>query len=59
MILALSAIVAQAADPIEEKADKRFDELLAKAKADPSRTNWKALRHAFSETSYYRPYEVG
>ncbi len=40
---------ASKADP-----DKRFDELLANAKADPSRTNWKTLRIAFTETSRYR-----
>ena len=60
-IVGLATLLARAADPppVDAKAEAHFDELLAKAKADPSRTNWKALRHAYSATARYHPYDIG
>jgi hypothetical protein len=37
-------------------ADQKFDELLAAAQKDPAKADWKAVRHAFAETSHYEPY---
>ncbi len=37
-------------------ADQKFDALLVAARKDPAKADWKALRHAFAETSHYQPY---
>ncbi|MEI6462780.1 MAG: hypothetical protein WCO33_03905, partial [bacterium] len=44
--------------PAQKKADRRFDDLLAAAKKDPKKTDWKALRRAFADTSHYDPYNL-
>jgi hypothetical protein len=56
-VVGLATLLARADDP--PTADAIFDGLLARAKADPSRTNWKALRHAYAATPRYHPYDVG
>jgi hypothetical protein len=38
--------------------DQKFEALLVSAQKDPKKADWKALRHAFSETSQYEPYNV-
>ena len=38
--------------------DQKFEELLVAAQKDPKKTDWKALRHAFAETSHYQPYNA-
>lgn len=59
MVLGLSMSVNSALaaddDPAQKKADQRFAELLASAKRDPKKTDWKALRNAFAATSQYNP----
>jgi hypothetical protein len=48
----------------QEKPDKgnqarqRFEKLLAGAKKQPGKADWKALRHAFAETDEYSPYDL-
>ena len=49
---------AAAPPPAREAADRKFEGLLAAARADPGKADWKALRRAFSETSHYDPYGV-
>ncbi|MDB5350333.1 MAG: hypothetical protein JWN86_1580 [Planctomycetota bacterium] len=39
-----------------EKAEKTFATMLATAKQDPEKADWKALRHGFTETKAYKPY---
>jgi Domain of unknown function (DUF4919) len=51
-----SAGPAQAQTGAASEADRHFEELLAAAKKEPEKTEWKALRHAFAETSLYHPY---
>ncbi len=36
--------------------DQHFEALLAAAQKEPAKADWKALRHAFAETSRYEPY---
>jgi hypothetical protein len=36
--------------------DEKFEALLASALKEPAKAHWKALRHAFAETSRYEPY---
>jgi Domain of unknown function (DUF4919) len=38
--------------------DQKFEALLVAAQKDPQKADWKALRHAFSETSHYEPYNI-
>jgi hypothetical protein len=62
MAIGLAAIVlgfspsapAQEGGPSE--ADRRFDEMLAAAKAEPEKADWQALRRAFAASSRYHPY---
>ena len=49
---------AQEAPTATEKADRAFADLLSAAKKDPEKADWKALRHAFAETSRYHPYNI-
>jgi hypothetical protein len=39
-------------------SDRRFESLLSAALKAPAKTDWKALRKAFSETSMYNPYNA-
>jgi hypothetical protein len=45
-------------DEAAKARDRKFDTLLAAAEKDPKKADWKALRHAFAETSYYQPYDT-
>jgi hypothetical protein len=38
--------------------DQQFEVLLAAAQKNPTKADWKALRHAFAETSRYEPYST-
>jgi hypothetical protein len=51
---------AQARDDEEaaKARDRKFDTLLVAADKDPKKADWKALRRAFAETSYYQPYDT-
>jgi hypothetical protein len=42
----------------QKAADKKFDQLLVAAQKDPAKADWKALRHAYSATSGYKPYSA-
>ncbi len=44
--------------PPKDKAEDRFEKLLAAAKKDPAKADWKALRLAFSDTEAYKPYST-
>lgn len=59
LVALATAATARAQDaPPPEKADARFDSMLAEAKKDPEKADWRALRVAFSGTSRYQPYNV-
>jgi hypothetical protein len=45
--------------PARNSPEQRFEALLAAAQEDPSKADWKALRHAFAQTSMYQPYNPG
>jgi hypothetical protein len=52
-----TATTLTAQDPTaDEKAKQRFESLLTAAKKQPEKADWKALRHAFAETTDYQPY---
>jgi Domain of unknown function (DUF4919) len=38
--------------------DQKFEKLLVAAQKDPKKADWKALRHAFAESSHYQPYNA-
>jgi hypothetical protein len=40
----------------QKSADERFEKLLTSAMKEPKKADWTVLRHAFSETSHYIPY---
>ena len=52
--------IAQARDDDEasKALDQNFEKLLAAAQKDPKKADWKALRHAFAQTSHYQPYDT-
>jgi hypothetical protein len=54
----LPGVLLLAADdaPGKKQDDQRFEALLAAAKKDPEKADWKMLRHAFAKTSRYKPY---
>lgn len=60
LAISVSVSSALAADdgPAQKKADQKFAALLASAKKDPKKTDWKGLRHAFAATSQYNPANV-
>ena len=58
LIAALALLPAASARPEEPAADKQFADMLTAAKANPEKTDWKALRRAYSRTSGYNPYNV-
>ncbi len=43
-------------DEAVKERDRTFDTLLAAALKEPRKADWKAVRHAFSQTSHYSPY---
>jgi hypothetical protein len=43
-------------DEAVKERDRKFDTLLAAALKEPRKADWKAVRHAFSQTSHYSPY---
>ena len=46
-------------DPSTQKTpEERFESLLAAAMKEPKKADWNALRHAFSQTDAYQPYNV-
>ncbi len=45
-------------DKAAKALDRKFDALLAAAEKDPKKTDWKALRRAFAQTTYYQPYDT-
>jgi Domain of unknown function (DUF4919) len=45
-------------DKATKEADQKFEKLLAVAQKDPKKADWKAVRHAYSKTSYYQPYDT-
>jgi hypothetical protein len=45
-------------DEAAKARDREFDTMLAAAEKDPKKADWKALRRAFAETSYYEPYDT-
>jgi Domain of unknown function (DUF4919) len=45
-------------DEASKALDQKFEKLLAAAQKDPKKADWKALRHAFAETSHYQPYNA-
>jgi hypothetical protein len=53
-----TAPAGKAADPPRKSPEERFEMLLASAAKDPKKADWKALRHAFAETSHYQPYHA-
>lgn len=53
--LPASPLVAGEITPAQKKADQRFADLLASAKKDRTKTDWKVLRNAFAESSHYNP----
>jgi hypothetical protein len=61
-------LLTQAAAPVATARDdskasdapeKKFESLLAEARKNPKKTDWKGLRHSFAETSHYNPYDFG
>jgi hypothetical protein len=60
LAISVSVSSALAADdsPAQKKADQKFAALLASAKKDPKKTDWKGLRHAFAATSQYNPSDL-
>jgi hypothetical protein len=57
--LLATGVAATAQGPAnEDKATPTFEALLAAAKADPSKADWKALRLAYAETAQYQPYNI-
>jgi hypothetical protein len=58
LVLGLLASASAGGQPDDKQADRRFDSLLAAAKKAPEKADWKALRHAFAETSRYQPYNI-
>lgn len=57
ILTCLAPGVAPARDaPPSDEADKKFASMLAAAKAAPEKADFKALRHAFAETSSFKPY---
>jgi hypothetical protein len=45
-------------DEVAKARDLKFDTLLAAAEKDPKKADWKTLRRAFADTSYYQPYDT-
>ncbi len=43
---------------IRKALDQKFETLLAAAQKDTKKTDWRALRLAFSQTSHYQPYNA-
>ncbi len=43
-------------DEAVKERDRMFDTMLATALKEPKKADWKAVRHAFSQTSHYSPY---
>jgi hypothetical protein len=61
LIAGASAASKTAADDeaeIRKALDQKFETLLAAAQKDPKKTDWQALRLAFSHTSHYQPYNA-
>jgi hypothetical protein len=42
----------------EKSANEQFEKLLANAMKAPEKADWKALRRAFAETTFYEPYNI-
>ncbi len=57
-VLPLAAAGSQEKSPRGNQARQRFETLLAAAKKQPAKADWKALRHAFAETDEYDPYNL-
>lgn len=56
-VLALPSLPLSADEPpVAKDADARFEARLSKALADPAGADWKALRLAFTDTTFYSPY---
>ncbi len=45
-------------DQARKALDQNFEKLLVAAQKDPKKADWKALRHAFAQTSHYQPYDT-
>jgi Domain of unknown function (DUF4919) len=43
-------------DEAVKERDRKFDAMLAAALKEPKKADWKAVRHAYSQTSHYSPY---
>jgi hypothetical protein len=50
--------LAQAGDKDEaaREANQKFEKLLTAAQKDPKKADWKAVRHAYAQTSDYQPH---
>ncbi len=58
IILLAAPWPSRADEPTSASPAARFQALLADAKSHPEKTDWNALRLAFSRTPAYRPYAV-
>ncbi|MDR3618527.1 MAG: DUF4919 domain-containing protein [Paludisphaera borealis] len=52
----LTLSLAAAQEPPAKDADKEFDKMLSAAKETPEKADWVKLRHAFTKTTRYQPY---